>query len=136
MSNFDFIANDYSRLMPSPELTRAAVKFMETSPEMEEWEYDQFLRMRKNISRIFLDPYHVTCFADEIGQGYTASIMDRQEPTELVWKMLEEYVCKYGWVKLAQRGTGFVRTMTKAKDVVTDRSHNQVYQVKLYWSVD
>jgi hypothetical protein len=132
MSNFDFIVNDYSGTMPSPDQTKAVIQFMEDSPAMEEWEYDQFLRMRKAINRIFNDPYHVTCFADDIGRGYTANIMDRQTPTDLVWNMLEEYIRAHGWQKLIQRGTGFIKTVTTNKNMVTDRSHDQVYQVKLY----
>lgn len=132
MSDFDFIVNDYSGSMPTPAQTKAVIKFAEDHSTMEEWEYDQFLRMRKDIERIFNDPYHVTCFADDHGQGYVASIMDRQEPTDLVWNMLEVYVQGHGWLKLTHQGTGFVKTVTYAKDLVTDRSHNQVYQVKLY----
>jgi hypothetical protein len=135
MVKYDFIVNDFGTTMPTPERCAAGAEFLEDSLGLEEWEYDQFLRMRKDIGRIFSDPFHTTIFQDDIGRGYVASIMDRQVPSPLVWSMLEQFIKGHGWLKLVHSSGGFVKTKVTNKDMLMEMSHKEVYKVKLYLSL-
>lgn len=135
MVKYDFIVNDFGTTMPTPDCVAAGAEFLEDSPGLEEWEYDQFLSIRKDIRRIFSNPFHTTIFQDDIGRGYVANIMDRQEPSPLVWSMLEQYIKGHGWLKLTHDSTGFVKTKVTNKDILMEMSHKKVYKVKLYLSL-
>lgn len=129
--DFDFIANDYSAQMPTPEFIKEQTKFFETMSDLSEHEYDQFVRMRRAI----IDRLHAapsTPFDDETGQGITFSIIESHTPTSKVWDLLGTLVVCHDWETITHQHNGIIKTRHYTRGAPSHGDHAEVFELKLY----
>lgn len=126
-----FLDGNIETLAPTPDVVRQAVEFR-AETGLENWEYMQYHRLRKDLVAALKDPFGVKVIDDISGYGVKVHISDHQVPTSRVWAALNDYVLSLGWVMFTHAGTGFSRTHIYCGDIITDKSTNQHYEVKLY----
>lgn len=132
---FDFIADDHSNKMPTPELIKAHIKFTtEENPDLTEAEYRLFSIMRKDIIDALADPYALTPFNDDTGEGYLFTLGTKVEPSEVVWDLLKTFVVCHDWETLTFDFTGKIYCKTKQHGSTVTSEYND-YMIKLYTQV-
>lgn len=132
---FDFIADDYSNKMPTPELIKAHLKFTtEENPNLTEAEYRLFSIMRKDIIDVLSNPYDLTPFNDVTGVGYLFTLGTKAEPSEAVWDLLETFVVCHDWETLTFDFDGKMFCKTKQRGSARTIERN-IYKIKLYTQV-
>lgn len=126
-----FLNGTIEGMAPTPDVVRQAVEFR-AETGLENWEFMQYHRLRKDLVAALKDPFGVKAIDDVTGYGIKVHISDHQVPTSRVWDALNDYVLSLGWVMFTYAGTGFSRMHTYCGDIITDKSTNQHYEVKLY----
>lgn len=132
LRDFDFIANDYSSAMPTPEFIKAQVAFIKSMPTLTEHEYAQFVRIRKHIVRNLNDPFNIETFDDETGMGIKFNLIDSDIPTAQVWDMLSTFVVCHDWETITHTHNGIVKTRHYTRGCPSHGEHAEVFGLKLY----
>lgn len=132
LHDFDFVANDYSGMMPTPTFIKAQVEFFKSMPELTDHEYAQFVRMRKRIIRNLNDPFSSEPFDDETGTGIKFNLVDSDIPTAQVWDLLGTFVVCHDWETLTHAHNGIVKTRHYTRGGPSHGEHAEVFGLKLY----
>lgn len=140
MKPTDYITDDFRDFPVSEWGIKQAFALRATYPQMENWQYVQFHRMRKSINRNFADPFDVEPFEDETGVGYVTHMSDHQDVDSLVFELLETFIKHQGFLKLHIESTGIFKVRDECRDstggtFTLNHVSKLTYRVKLYTSL-